>query len=175
MNTLKDVKRMIQELDEKTGLEGALLSLEVSNGKKELGSFRFQAYRSYFNNEITKCTPIGFRFSKLILSCDQETLFEIVKHEYAHYMATVRFNDNCYHDKRFKAMCAEIGADANEPTFTNKSVKEQSIKMAKYTLTCESCGHVFTYSRKCSTLEAAKNGNATCSCGCSSFIFKQNH
>ena len=39
----------------------------------------------------------------------------------------------------------------------------------KYRLTCEGCGHVYKYSRMCSTIKSACNHKARCSCGSSNF------
>jgi predicted SprT family Zn-dependent metalloprotease len=173
MFTLKDVQSIIKGLDAVTGLNGAELVFKQTNSKKVLGSFVHAVRR--VNGQIVQRTPLRFEFSKLILNCNRETLVEIVKHEYAHYMALMVYNDNCEHDWRFVEQCKKIGARASEPSFTNKYIEEQSIKMAKYVVECQGCGTVFTYQRKCNTLTACQEGNAKCSCGCTNFKITQNH
>ena len=173
MFTLKDVQSIIKGLDEVTGFNGAELVFKQTNSKKTLGSFVHAAHR--VNGQVVKRTPLRFEFSKITLNCNQETLVEIVKHEYAHYMALMVYNDNCEHDWRFVEQCKKIGARASEPTFTNTQIKEQTIKLAKYVVECQGCGAVFTYQRKCNTLTACQEGTARCSCGCTNFKVTQNH
>jgi predicted SprT family Zn-dependent metalloprotease len=173
MFTLKDVQSIIKGLDEVTGLNGAELVFKQTNSTKVLGSFVHAAHRA--NGQVVRRTPLRFEFSKLVLNCNHETLVEIVKHEYAHYMALMVYNDNCEHDWRFVEQCKKIGAKASEPKFTNKQIKEQTIKLAKYVVECQGCGAVFTYQRKCNTLTACQEGTARCSCGCTDFKITQNH
>lgn len=177
MRTLKFVRNIIKELDKETGLDGASLELKRNKTTRQLGCFTFSKI-TYRNGGGTTYTPQSFTFSEVVLDCDDETIREIVKHEYAHYMALVTYNDCCKHDYRFKEMCRKIGANANEPTFSNESVKNSLIQKAKYTLTCKHCGHVYTYSRKCQALDLAKAGSplVECAhCGCHEFEYKQNH
>lgn len=176
MRTLKFVRNIIKELDEQTGLDGASLELKRNKSTRQLGCFTFTQYTFRNGGGVTYSIE-GFTFSDVVLGCDDDTIREIVKHEYAHYMALVTFKDNCHHDYRFKEMCRRIGANANEPTFGNESIKNSLIKKAKYVLTCKECGHVYTYSRNCETLRLAKAGSPSvhCNCGCHEFEFKQNH
>ena len=172
MHTLKDVQKIIKGLDMITGLNGSELELKQTKNVRTLASFTHRTVK--WGGRVARREPVRFEFSTLVLSCDYKTLEEIVKHEYAHYMALVTFNENCNHDWRFKQMCAQIGASANEPSFSNKSIMSASAKLAKYTATCTSCGYIYTFSRKCSTLDACRVGAATCSCGSDKFAVKQN-
>lgn len=176
MRTLKFVRNIIKELDQQTGLDGASLELKRNKTTRQLGCFTFAKITYKYGGEVTY-TPKSFTFSEVVLECDDDTIREIVKHEYAHYMTLIEYNDQCHHDWRFKEMCAQIGANANEPTFGNDSIKNSLIKKAKYVLTCKECGHVYTYSRNCQTLKLAKAGSPLvhCNCGCHEFDFKQNH
>lgn len=173
MFTLKHVQSILKQLDEVTGLNGASLVLKQTKSTKTLGSFVHAVRR--VNGQVVERTPLRFEFSTLVLNCNEQTLVEIVKHEYAHYMALVVYNDNCNHDWRFVEQCRKIGASACEPTFSNKYIQEQSLKMAKYLVECTNCGQVFTYQRKCATLTACANGNAECHCGCREFKITQNY
>lgn len=173
MANLNDVRKMMERLDNMTGMSGAGLQFKKTRSSKILGSFVHMTQSR--GGVVVKRTPVRFEFSEVILSCNESTLWEIVKHEYAHYMATVRFQDNCHHDWRFKECCREIGASADEPTFTNANLEEQSRKMAKYVVTCENCGSTTTFQRMCNTLRAIDNNDATCTiCGCNHFHIKTN-
>ena len=176
MFTLSDVRKMLVELDNQTGLSGATLELKVKNTKKELACHVHKVRRNA-SGQVVERVPVRFEFSKLILSCDEQTLSEVVKHEYAHYMSVVKYNDNCGDDYRFKKMCVIIGANANEPTFTNNSLQQQSMKMAKYNVICGDCNHVYNYHRMCGVLKSIKVQDKTVQCHCGSYnlTVKQNY
>ena len=170
MATVHDVKEMMRKLDKITGMNGASIPVKTSNTTRTLASFVF-----YNCGKVVGIQPVRFEFSKVILSCNEETLWEIVKHEYSHYVANTRHKDNCHHDYRFKEVCEEIGASANEPTFSNADLRQAQVKMAKYVVTCRGCGSVSTFSRMCNTLRAIDNHNATCcKCGGDDFHIKTN-
>ena len=59
---------------------------------------------------------------------------------------------------------------------STKDIEEQSLKMAKYHVICENCGHIYTYNRMCQTLKSVKEGRkmAKCACGSHNLTFKQN-
>lgn len=175
MNTVQDVREILNELDKLTNMSTKHMTIEVKNTTKVLASCVHRIYRNEYR-EVVKRECVRFEVSKLILNCSKETLTEVIKHEYAHFMSVTIYQDNCGHDYRFKEMCKKIGASADEPTFTNNDVEEQSKKMAKYHVTCEDCGHVYTYSRMCPTLKDVRDGkrNVRCSCGSKNLTFKQN-
>ena len=175
MHTLKDVQKIIKGLDMITGLNGSELELKQTKNVRTLASFTHRTVT--WGGRVTRREPVRFEFSTLVLSCDYKTLEEIVKHEYAHYMALVEYNDQCHHDWRFKKMCKQIGANANEPTFSNESIRNSLIKKAKYVVICKECGYVYTYSRDCETLRLSKAGSplVSCSCGSHEFEVKQNY
>ena len=175
MCNLKDVREIIKGLDEITGLNGADLPIQQKNSKKVLGCFVHSVVRNGVTKQVIRRTPTRFEFSTVILNCSKQTLEQVVKHEYAHYMALVKYNDNCQHDWRFKQCCQIIGASADEPTFSNNEVDQQTLKMSKYVVTCQGCGAQFTYQRKCPTLTACQQNSAKCGCGCHQFTVVQNY
>ena len=173
MFTINDFRKVIKELDEMTGMNGADLPIKRTKSQRTLASFVSSVTRNTLTNQVVRVEPVRFEVSGLILSLnDEKTFREIIKHEYCHYLANIINQDNCNHDKRFKEQCRRIGAEASEPTFTNNAIQEASEKLAKHRLICNECGHVHTFSRMCSTIKAAVQGNATCSCGSRSFTYK---
>lgn len=173
MFTINDFKKVVRELDNLTGMNGASLPVRKTRSQRTLASFVSNVTRNGFG-EIVRVEPNRFEVSALILSLDDEKTFrEIIKHEYCHYLANIIYQDNCHHDKRFKEQCRRIGAEATEPTYGNDSITKASEKIAKHRLICNECGHVHTFSRMCKTIEAAVQGYATCSCGSRSFTYKQ--
>ena len=175
MFNVNDVRNILDELDNMTGMSTKDMTIEVKNTTKTLASCVHRIYRDSYGN-VKKRQCVRFEVSKLILNCNYETLKEVMKHEYAHFMSTTIYQDNCGHDSRFKEMCRKIGAEFNEVSVNTTDIEEQSLKMAKYHVICEECGHIYTYQRMCSTLKYIKEGRKVvkCGCGCSNLTFKQN-
>ena len=175
MFNVNDVRNILDELDNMTGMSTKDMTIEVKNTTKTLASCVHRIYRDSYGN-VKKRQCVRFEVSKLILNCNYETLKEVMKHEYAHFMSTTIYQDNCGHDSRFKEMCRKIGAEFNEVSVNTTDIEEQSLKMAKYHVICEECGHIYTYQRMCSTLKNIKEGRKVvkCGCGCKDLTFKQN-
>ena len=175
MFNVQDVRNILNELDEMTGMSTKDMTIEVKNTTKVLASCVHRVYRNSYGN-VVKRQCVRFEVSKLILNCKYDTLKEVMKHEYAHFMSIQVYQDNCHHDWRFKEMCRKIGADFNEVSVSTTDIEEQSRKMAKYNVICVECGHVYNYNRMCQTLKDVKEGrkNVKCHCGCKDLTFKQN-
>lgn len=112
--TLEDVRDIFKELDNKTGLKGA--ELEIRNVNDGLDDTRVILGKLVIvspNNINYK--PHHFEFSNIILDKvnGYKTFRDVVIHEYCHYVATMRYEDDCQHDKRFVEICYEL-ADNEE-------------------------------------------------------------
>ena len=175
MFNVQDVRNILNELDEKTGMSTKDMTIDVKNTTKTLASCVHRVYRDVYGN-VVKRQCVRFEVSKLILNCNYDTLKEVMKHEYAHFMSIQVYQDNCGHDSRFKEMCRKIGANFNEVSVSTKDIEEQSRKMAKYHVICDECGHIYTYNRMCQTLKDVKEcrKNVKCGCGSRNLTFKQN-
>lgn len=107
MRRLKFVKKVISELDEKTGLHGSFLDIDADWDDKmsELAYFSYKPYRKAellgilreeetfesIRGKIEAITthievPVGFKFSLKALLLPDNELIEVIKHEFAHYM-----------------------------------------------------------------------------------------
>ncbi len=96
---LKDVEKIIKELDEKTDMEGAKIKIRQSSAKKSMGLFRY-----YKGGEI-----IDFAFSKdLLRYATEEELRDVVIHEYCHYWQLM-IEGETGHNKRFSDLCRKLG------------------------------------------------------------------
>ena len=175
MFTIQDVRNILNDLDKISGMSSKDMTIEVKNTTKVLASCVHRVYRDCYGN-VVKRQCVRFEVSKLILNCNYDTLKEVLKHEYAHFMSIQVYQDNCGHDSRFKEMCRRIGANFNEVSVSTTDIEEQSRKMAKYHVICDECGHIYTYNRMCKTLKDVKEGRKTvrCGCGCKDLTFKQN-
>lgn len=64
---------------------------------------------------ITEVLALGF-YDKLLggKTYSIHQVDETIKHELAHMIADLRYNDSCKHDERFMAVVQEIGGEPNQ-------------------------------------------------------------
>lgn len=157
MRTIQDVRKVLNELDKISGFDSTGVEVVRSRQTKTLASFSFRL------RPVVE--PVQFKISKTVLCLNEENFREIIKHEYAHFMATVVHNENCYHDYRFIEMCKKIGASFTEPRVTNDDIQEVTKRLAKHRILCK-CGFEQSFSRMCETIRWAKKGYCKCpKCG----------
>ena len=124
------IRKEIKKLDNKTGLAGASLPIELGQAKKRIGCFV-----SNSNG------PINFYFSMFYLNnpeVDLDDKIDLIRHEYAHYMDYARNGFNFGrngHGHNWEVCCLEIGArpakfaGSNEDNHYKKLYAEQARKI----------------------------------------------
>lgn len=160
MKTLEDVRNLMNELDKLTGLDSSDIPIKKSRGTRALAFFRFQQ---------STATPVMFGITRTVLNLSDKHFEEIIKHEYAHFMATVTYKEDCGHDYRFQEMCKMIGATQTGTRVQNDCAAEVSkilVNIAKYKFVCQDCGKTYTYRRMSDKLRrfirASQNGHLAC-------------
>lgn len=110
----------------------------------------------------TVVTPTKVEFSKqLLATATDESIWDVIAHEAAHYVATIRTKENHNHDAYFKKVCAEIGT-TNDGTTTDVQRTVAADKIYKYQVECPDCNSILGYyHRKTRTLQNL----SSCSCG----------
>ena len=110
-HTVEDVKKVLKELDKKANTNYASLPIKVSaRMTRALGG----AVCEITINRITKkqkVEALEFKFSRFFLDAYlSDSEFEsIVAHEFLHLYTNVKHQENCNHDKRYKAECTKLG------------------------------------------------------------------
>ena len=110
-HTVEDVRKVLKELDKKANTNYANLPIRVSKKMtKALGG----AVCEITINRITKkqkVEALEFKFSRFFLDAYlSDSEFEsIVAHEFLHLYTNVKYQENCNHDKRYKAECTKLG------------------------------------------------------------------
>ena len=110
-HTVEDVKKVLKELDKKANTNYASLPIKVSaRMTRALGG----AVCEITINRITKkqkVEALEFKFSRFFLDAYlSDSEFEsIVAHEFLHLYTNVKYQENCNHDKRYKAECTKLG------------------------------------------------------------------
>lgn len=107
--------------------------------------------------------PIGVEFSRQLLeTASDKSINDVIRHEAAHLIATVRTGKDCGHNEIFKDVCAEIGTKNDTvATKVERTVSEE--QLYKYSVYCDGgCGGAFIggYSRMSNTLKQL----SLCSC-----------
>ena len=122
------IRRELINLDRRTGLFGAKLSISFGNAQKTLGSFSSDGQ---------------FRFSNRFFQdpeWPQEAALDVIRHEYAHYMDYM-LNGRCGHGRTWKECCRAVGARparlynqgwANYHRNRRKALKRQAALLAGY-------------------------------------------
>ena len=110
-HTVEDVRKVLKELDKKANTNYASLPIKVSARMiRALGG----AVCEITINRITKkqkVEALEFKFSRFFLDAYlSDSEFEsIVAHEFLHLYTNVKYQENCNHDKRYKAECTKLG------------------------------------------------------------------
>ena len=110
-HTVEDVRKVLKELDKKANTNYASLPIKVSARMiRALGG----AVCQITTNRITKkqkVEALEFKFSRFFLDAYlSDSEFEsIVAHEFLHLYTNVKHQENCNHDKRYKAECTKLG------------------------------------------------------------------
>ena len=110
-HTVEDVKKILKDMDKKTGKSYANLPIHVSKRMtRALGG----SVCEITINRITKkqkVEALEFKFSRFFLDAYlSDSEFEsIVAHEFLHLYTNVKYQENCNHDKRYKAECTKLG------------------------------------------------------------------
>ena len=95
--------------------------------------------------------PISVEFSKQLLeTASDKSIRDVILHETAHVIATIRTGESCGHNSYFKKVCAEIGT-TNDGIATE--VERTVAKSSKYEIFCPTCHKTIgEYSRMCKTI-----------------------
>ena len=101
-----------------------------------------------------KVYPTRIEFSKLLLEdTHDETIYQVILHECAHYIAWYRTGERHGHDLLFKQICAEIGC-TNDGAKCDIEELRSAEQHYKYAIYCPNCGFIGGYSRWSNTLES---------------------
>ena len=98
------------------------------------------------------CKPTRIEFARILLNeTDDETIEQVIKHEYVHYYLLITTHEDHGHDILFKKKCAEIGCYHDK---AQNEVAAFTAKSTKYEVFCMTCNkRVGQYSRMCKTLK----------------------
>ena len=95
------IRQELKRLDTKTGLHGATLPIHFSNTKCLLGQYN--------------ALEMSFKFSNFYFQDEDwpvEEAFDVIRHEYAHYMSHMIFGEKGLgHNKYWRKCCNDVGAN----------------------------------------------------------------
>lgn len=146
MMTLQQVKEILNKASEKVG---DTFSIEVSiNGRLTRTLGRVTLVGSKTNGY----EPTKMEFSKQLLeTATDESIKEVILHEWTHYYITKTTGENHGHNAHFKALCQKVGGGSGATTTkVNRTVEVTD----KYDVFCTCCGKkVGGYSRAGKTVK----------------------
>lgn len=104
--------------------------------------------------------PVSVEFSKQLLeTASDKSIRDVVLHETAHVITTIRTGESHGHNNYFKAVCAEIGT-SNDGAKTKVERTVAASALYKYSINCPKCGNIGGMNRMCKTLKEIEF------CGC---------
>lgn len=137
--TLDNIRKEYDRLDSLCGVDTKGIKLSVSHRCcKQYGSCRYGL----------DGLPSEIVITDFIL--DEEDIFwDVIRHEYAHALVRLRYpKERHRHDKVFHAACREVGCPPTR--YSKEAVRAQN--KVKYIVTCDSCGAVWKYFKRSSTI-----------------------
>lgn len=125
-HTMEDIKRIISDMDKKTGKCYAKLPIRIDKRMtKTLGS-AFTGVLAH-NGKVVEVKADSFAFSYFFLKANltDKDFSDIVIHEYSHLYTNEKYADFCNHDYRYKNTCKELGVPHMGGYCCNKEVGEE--------------------------------------------------
>lgn len=108
------IRNIMNDLDKQTGNDTTNIPVKIVKNNKEY----LACYKYYSNNR----KPDSFEFTEDIISIDDQSLIDTIKHEYAHYIqSSVIKSKRCGHNQQFKNICEQLGTD-NYSKYCNDSI-----------------------------------------------------
>ena len=147
MLTVKDIEKICQEFSD---MVGDTFDLPVSiNGRLTRTLGRVCTLR---NRETGYVTLQRMEISRQLLeTATEESIRDVIGHEWAHYYVAKTTHESHGHDYEFKQACALIGCTNDTPV----TQVERTVEMrSKYEIYCNVCNEtVGHFSRWCKTLD----------------------
>lgn len=164
MYSIEDIRKEYDRLDSLCGVDTSNVEIKIST----------RAYRRYgyclFHKKRRKYYPTCIMITDFILTLEEE-FWDIIRHEYAHALVTLRDGIQHGHDKVWKQACLEVGCP---PDVHTESEKAFDLAVAKkmstpctarpfiYQIECKQCHRVWKYKSNCKVVQSARVGTATC-------------
>lgn len=156
---VSDVRKLMDGFDAQLGVDSSMIPIvsvkRAVDSDTALASYVYQTYTF---------EAIRFEFTEKCLNVSEDFLFEIVAHEYAHWVRnTERYQGNYSHDEVFAEIVAELGGTcggAHVPAW----LMDEMITSKRYVLRCEHCYGAARegYQTRCKRVKQAENGEALC-------------
>ena len=108
-HTVNDVKRILKEMDKIANTNYSALPIKTSaRMTRMLGGAVCQITRRGIKTTVR---ALEFKFSRFFLDAylTDKDFKDIVVHEWMHWYVNELHQENCNHDKRYKAECTKLG------------------------------------------------------------------
>ena len=162
-HTLEEIKAEYRRLDALRGVDSRYIPVKISKrATNRYGCCHWRRVRG-------ECYPQYISISDFILDCEDE-FWDVIRHEYAHLLVTLRDRKNHGHDDVWKAACREVGCRPKriscDPEAHQKAMTKREAKY-KYEVRCEKCGACWKYLRATKCVQDIQKGKPWSHTGCS--------
>ena len=157
--TIEEVKDIFEEVCKKANVP--VICPIVENGRLTRCLGRVKYTTDIYEGTV----PIKVEFSKSFLAHGtKESITDVVLHEAAHYITTMRTGERHGHDKIFKQTCKEIGTTCDKVS-TDAQLEVPEETHYKYIIYCPTCKKMVGYkNRRCKTIDNIEYYSCT-TCG----------
>lgn len=151
MFTIKDIRQEMTRLDKKSGIDTSKIPIRIST--RMISTWG----KCVYNRVRGKATVKELVFAdRLLRWATYEHLLEVIRYEYAHAYVLIAFNKPGEgHSSRWRYWAIYFGSSGkrcnNFPEVDSNGRAEQ---MAKYIVTCTTCGVIFKYQRRTQIIQA---------------------
>lgn len=162
MFTAKDIRQEMMRLDKKSGIDTSKIPIRISTRMTSTWG------KCVYNRTQGKATVKELVFAdRLLRWATYEHLLEVIRHEYAHAYVLIAFNKPGEgHSSRWRYWATYFGSSGKRcNNFPEVDSNGRAERVAKYIVTCTTCGTVFKYQRRSSIVQALELNP-----GCTSYI-----
>lgn len=135
MFTIEELTKECNNIIKNAGISLPDLQIKINGRlKKTLG-------RCKYNVSCGRPVPYCIEFSRdLLETATPHSIMEVVRHECAHAIVTVRTGERHGHDSVFKKVCTEIGTDNYGTHYDAIERTVDPNTLYKYLIFCRDCG-----------------------------------
>lgn len=159
MFTLADIRKEYNRLDQKFGVDTSNIKLSFST--RYINTYGQTQILTDINGSIPKSVTIA-----AFLRTEEEQFYDTIRHEYAHVLATIKYNKDVGHDYRWERLARECGCKPNRASGENCDSRMKILASRKtYTVKCLNCNGQYVYLKMSSTVKSIMNNEKRFKCG----------
>lgn len=150
MHTIEEIRQEYRRLDALCNVNTESIELAISKRSiRQCGRCERKRIKGVWR-------PVRIVIAAFVLH-DDALFIDVIRHEYAHAVATLRSGRAEGHNAHWKQICVEIGCRPQRIAQSSETGKTLERQKANYEVTCMACGVSWLYFRSGKMVQAIKN------------------